>query len=191
MQSVSNKDKLLSRIIGDAEADASRVREQTEQTLQSMDAECQRSIDELKAVHLRNREQAIAAIMDGNRTRAALDGRKADLASRRLVIDKVFEKAYEELLRLESGKRLNLFRSILTAEAVAGDTIIPSPVDRAGLRELLSGLDIELKLSNEDAKIDGGFIIRGKSYEKDCSMKSVLDLLRTEEETAVAVQLFQ
>jgi hypothetical protein len=47
-----------------------------------------------------------------------------------------------------------------------------------------------LSLSDKDAAIDGGFVLLGEGYEKDCSFRSLLSVVRGEEETAVYQLLF-
>ena len=44
--------------------------------------------------------------------------------------------------------------------------------------------------SDTDAAIDGGFLLVGRSYEKDCSFRAILGMLRDSEETNVAGLLF-
>ena len=48
----------------------------------------------------------------------------------------------------------------------------------------------KLSLSGKSAGIDGGFILLGDGYEKDCSFQSLLATVRDEEETAVYQLLF-
>mgnify|MGYP003593416828 CR=1 FL=1 len=47
-----------------------------------------------------------------------------------------------------------------------------------------------LTISANDAKIDGGFVLVGEGYEKDCSFRSLLSEVRESEETAVYQLLF-
>lgn len=49
---------------------------------------------------------------------------------------------------------------------------------------------VDLTLSDQDAPFDGGFLLVGRGYEKDCSFRAVLSALRDAEETAVANLLF-
>ncbi|MDO4543891.1 MAG: V-type ATP synthase subunit E family protein [Clostridia bacterium] len=189
MESVSNKDRLLARIISDAEADAEETLRKARQDASEIEAEYSKKISELEADHGKKREQAIASVMDGNRTRAALDGRKADLSSRRELIDRVFELAYQRLVALDGQKRERLLEKLLKSEAENGDTVIPSKADRERLSKLVKDFEPALSLSDKDAAIDAGFILAGDSYEKDCSFKAVLSQLRLSEETAVAEKL--
>ena len=77
-----------------------------------------------------------------------------------------------------------LFRS-------AGDTIIPAAGERSILKNVITELsEMNLKLSDDSSFIDGGFLIQGNGYEKDCSLSSILSDLRVSEETNVAKMLF-
>lgn len=187
MESIGNKDKLLCRILDDARADAAKTAEQAADSVKEIERERDSKIAALVAEHEKKRDQAIAGIMDGNRTAAILASRREDLQSRREVIDMVFENTYQQLLKLDDDKRKKLYLSLLKQEALQGDVIVPAKVDRQILAQILP---TGLTLCDEDAMIDGGFCIRSKGYEKDCSMASVLAQLRMDEETAVAKQLF-
>ena len=108
-----------------------------------------------------------------------------------MLIDSVFDRAYEALCALNPQRRSELCASLLRAETESGETIIPAAADRAVIEKILSDMNrYDLTLSDENAPIDGGFLLVGKSYEKDCSFHAILDELRDKEETAVSKLLF-
>ena len=49
---------------------------------------------------------------------------------------------------------------------------------------------VALTLSDRDAPCEGGFLLRGGSYEKDCSLNALMAELRLKEETNAARILF-
>ena len=62
---------------------------------------------------------------------------------------------------------------------------------RAALAAIIAAMpEKKLTLSMDDAAIDGGFVLQGEGYEKDCSFRSLLDTVREAEETAVYQLLF-
>lgn len=187
MENLSNKDKLLGRILDDAASDAAKTMEQAQVQIGIINSQSEKKIAELIAEHTKKRDLEVAAIIDGKRTAATLAGSRESLKSRRELIDTVFEQAYDRLLRLDDFKKQRLFASILSAEAVDGDVIVPAAADRELIKSILPK---GLQLSAEDAACECGFCIIGKGYEKDCSMKAVLAQLRADEETAVAKRLF-
>lgn len=168
------------KVLADAEASISGIRE-------SRDAEIAKKAEQVE----KERQQQIGVILNGCRTRAELDGRKETLRAKRALLDSVFSEAYHRMLALSNEKREALFRSILEREAKANDTVAPAKVDRAVLGVAIKRLPFSVKLSEQDADAEAGFVLYGDGYEKDCSMKAILRELRDAEETNVAKILFR
>ena len=78
----------------------------------------------------------------------------------------------------------------MTAEAAEGDQVLPAKQDRALIEKLLTKVPVKLTLSEEDAPCEGGFLLLGGSYEKDCSLNALMAELRLKEETNAARILF-
>jgi len=117
--------------------------------------------------------------------------KKAALQKKRAVIDTVFDEAYQALCGLDADARGAICKRLLTAEAEGGETIVPAAADRKQIETILPTLGKSgLKLSEQNAAFDGGFLLIGCGFEKDCSFRAVLSQLREEEETAVANLLF-
>ena len=62
--------------------------------------------------------------------------------------------------------------------------------DRELIAKLLPQVPVALTLSAEDAPCEGGFLLMGGSYEKDCSLNALMAELRLSEETNAARILF-
>ena len=78
----------------------------------------------------------------------------------------------------------------MQTEAADGDAVLPAKQDRSVIEKLLSQVPAKLTLSEEDAPFEGGFLLRGGSYEKDCSLDALMAELRLQEETNAARILF-
>ena len=177
---IADAKEAADKILADAEASASGIRE-------SRDAEIAKKAEQFG----KEREQKIAVVLNGCRTRAELDGRKESLRAKRALLDSVFNEAYANLLALPAEKREALFLSIINKEAKANDTVVPAKADRAAIERAIAKLPFSVKLSDKDAEAEAGFILLGDGYEKDCSMKAILRELRDAEETNVAKILFR
>jgi len=80
---------------------------------------------------------------------------------------------------------------MLATQAEGGETVLPATADRAALVALIAAMpEKKLTIASDNARIDGGFILLGDGYEKNCSFKSLLDTVRGAEETAVYQLLF-
>lgn len=191
MENPGNRaDKLIERILGEAEADASAARDKAAQSCRAVMADCDKRIAERAQAAVASRDTAVKGVLDGARTRAELDGRKKTLSVRRRILDEAFAAATKELNALAGPRREAILLRLLTAEAAAGDKILPAKRDRALIEKLLPQVPVRLTLSDQDAPCEGGFLLLGGSYEKDCSLNALMAELRLQEETNAARILF-
>ena len=191
MENPSNRaDKLIGRILSEAEADASAARDKAAESCRGLMADCEKRIAERAEAAAVTRSTAVQGVLDGARTRAELEGRKETLAVRRRILDEAFAAAARELNALTGPRREAILLRLLNTEAAAGDMVQPAKQDRAVIEKLLPQVPVQLTLSDEDAPFEGGFLLRGGSYEKDCSLNALMAELRLKEETNAARILF-
>ncbi len=189
--SISGTNKLAERIIGEAEADAHKTHEAAEETIRSIRAESEKAVSDKRNDLESKREAEKQSLLDGFKTRTELDGRKNALSKKRAVIDDVFSRAYTSVLALDEESRTKICETMLREEAEGGETVLPAKTDRKGIASVLANMsDRKLTLSDKDADIEGGFLLVSESYEKDCSFRSLMSTVRSDEETNVAKMLF-
>ena len=188
---ISGTNKLAERIVADAEEEARAVLEQAQRVANDIHAEREKAVFARRAELKNQREAAATSLIGGYRTRALLDAKKDALAKKRVVIDTAFTRAYDAVLSLNSDSRREICARMMRDYAEGGETVLPAEADRAALEAIVSAMpEKKLTLSKEHAAIDGGFILLGDGYEKDCSFRSLLDTVRDAEETAVYQLLF-
>ena len=191
MENPGNRaDKLIGRILGEAEADASAARDKAAEGCRAVIADCEKRIAEQAQAAAAVRDTAVKGVLDGARTRAELDGRKETLGVRRRILDEAFAAAAKELNALSGPRREAILLRLLKTEAAAGDVVRPAKQDRALIEKLLKEVPVALTLDKEDAPCEGGFLLVGASYEKDCSLNALMAELRLKEETNAARILF-
>ena len=191
MENPGNRaDKLIGRILAEAEADASAARDKAAESCRAVTADCEKRIAERAEIAAASRDAAVKGVLDGARTRAELDGRKETLGVRRRILDEAFDAATRELNALAGPRREAILLALLKKEAAAGDVVLPARQDRERIDKLLRQVPQALTLSEEDAPFEGGFLLRGGSYEKDCSLNALMAELRLQEETNAARILF-
>ncbi|MEA4870777.1 MAG: hypothetical protein VB062_09130 [Christensenella sp.] len=188
---ISGTNKLAERIIGEAEAEATAVRAEAQAAADEIFASSEKALLARGAELRSQREAAGKSLISGYQTRATLDGKKDTLRKKRAVIDAAFSQAYEAMITLDTEKRKLICAHLLVTEAEGGETVVPAPADREALQSLIAAMPQKrLSLSPDHAAIDGGFILLGDGYEKDCSFRSLLSEIRDEEETTVYQLLF-
>jgi vacuolar-type H+-ATPase subunit E/Vma4 len=189
--SISGANKLAERIVAEAEADARATLEENEKSLRAIRAESDKTIAAKRAELQNQLDTAVKNLISGYQTRAMLDGKKDALKRKRAVIDAAFSRAYDAFLSLDAESRKRICARMLEAEADGGETIVPAKADRKSLEALAAAApQKKLSVSKNDAEIDGGFVLLGAGYEKDCSFRSLLNVVRGEEETSVYQLLF-
>ena len=190
-QEMTGTNKLAERILSDARADAAATLTDADRSAAAIRAEGEKKLTEQRAAFSTRREAAVKSILDGARTRAELDGRKTALKKKRAVIEQAFQKAYDKLLLLGDDARASVCLAMLTSEAEDGETVYPSKRDRAAVASAVKTFTkAKLVLADEDAALDSGFLLMGAGYEKNCSFASLMEELRSAEETDVAALLF-
>ena len=188
---ISGTNKLAERIVLDAQEGARAVLAEAEAAAQATRRESEKAVSARKAELASQKESAIKSLVGGYQTRAMLDAKKDALRKKRVVIDSAFSSAYEAMLSLGEQQRKNICANMLASQAEGGETVLPAAQDRAALAALIAAMpEKKLTLASGSAAIDGGFILLGDGYEKDCSFRSLLSTVRDAEETAVYQLLF-
>ncbi|MEG2233985.1 MAG: V-type ATP synthase subunit E family protein [Oscillospiraceae bacterium] len=139
---------------------------------------------------------------------AGIEARKNTLASKRDLIDRVFDRAKQDLCKLDGDVYRQLITKLVVNGAQSGDEklMVPSDMrdryaksyfDGKTMLELLNssliavGKKGELSLCGEDGRFVGGVRLIGKESDIDCSFGALIDAFRDEHETEVSNLLFK
>lgn len=218
-------DKITSKILADANADAQRTLDEAAAQCRSIEAELGERETAICTALNDEAEREANDIISRAKSSAALEKRNITMAVRSRLVDAAFERARARLLNPESRKEYVALLIQLTCSAFCeqiecervnrelyGEDDMPeidsyelilNASDRAklgrdvinGVRNLLAGrvnheLVERLTLSDEEADIDGGVILRYGDVEINCSVGMILSGLRDELEAAVCAALF-
>ena len=186
----ASADNLIGRILSEAQESADRIIADADTLCGSIRQDRDARISEKAAALKKTRDIQVREILDGASTRARLDGRKALLAEKRVILDETFAAAYKAVCELPESELARLFADVLKAEAQTGDTVVCANADRGAVQNAINTAGVSVRLADSAASVDRGFVLYGKSYEKDCSLKAILSELRDREETKVAEILF-
>ncbi len=167
---------IVERIISDARADA----EKTENAAKCRAAEIVSAAEAEADRKRRGTEAEIEAkrraIESGKAAEARLDCAKIALKERRRVIDAVYGEAYKKLCDLPKAEAVALAEKLLTEYAGEGEEVAFA-ADYKWAREV-SKLPVvaekKLKISLNAAGVEGSFVLRGKSVDKNISYLALL-----------------
>lgn len=123
---------------------------------------------------------------------AGLESRKMQLAAKQEVIAESFDKALDKLLALDESKYMDFMSKQLAAFEGQSGEILLNAADKnkygAKLAKLIEKTAI--KVSDDEAKIKGGFILKQGDISINCSMEKLLEDSKEEMMSTIAQKLF-
>ena len=175
----------VDRILGDAREEAARIsanyRAQADAEAQELDAKNERAAAEQE-------ERLISA--------AQMKASRLQLAAKQEMVEKAYIQALDKLCALPEEQYVAILADLLVKASSNGkEEAVFSPEDRERVGEAavakaneLSGK--QLRLSEETQPIRGGFILKDKNVEVNCTFETLVRLQKAETAGAVAQKLF-
>lgn len=186
------REEIVERILSDAQREAEETvraaRAHAEDILEAARRQCASE----RAEAQREAEAQGMRIREGKEALARLDGAKIRLAAKRRVLDAVYVRALAALLCLDRHDALALSERLLKENAERGDEIVFS--EDFPYREDVEALSIvgemQLSVSEERPDLGGGFVLRGKTSDKDVTYSALLAADREAHQAEIALALF-
>ena len=183
---------IVERIISDAKTEAEGIiadaQKRAEETVAHANLKAERNAKGTEA----EIKERVNGIFEVKAAAARLDCAKIMLGEKRAVIDEIYSRALDKIVGLNKADALSLAGKLLSSFAEDGDEIVFA--ENYKYAKEVSALpvvkDKKLKVSKSTANIDGGFILIGKSSDKDLSYGSLLKADRDEHQAEIAADLF-
>ena len=175
----------VDRILGDARDEAGRI------------AANYRAQADAEAAELAAKNEKAAAEREERLVSAAqMEARKVQLAAKQEMVEKAYIQALDKLCALPEEQYVAILADLLVKASSNGkEEAVFSPEDRERVGEAavakaneLSGK--QLRLSEETQPIRGGFILKDKNVEVNCTFETLVRLQKAETAGAVAQKLF-
>ena len=175
----------VDRILGDAREEAARIsanyRAQADAEAQELDAKNERAAAEQE-------ERLISA--------AQMKASRLQLAAKQEMVEKAYIQALDKLCAMPKEQYVDVLAKLLVEASSNGkEEAVFSPEDRERVGEAavakaneLSGK--QLRLSEETQPIRGGFILKDKNVEVNCTFETLVRLQKAETAGAVVKTLF-
>ena len=189
-----------------------RIKSDTQRELQTMADESRAKCEEITAAY---KEQAQSRywkivsegkkdaerVVELRKSSAQTESKKRMLQLKQEMVARAFEGAEKKLLELDEKQYADFLVSLAVQAAESGEeSIVLSAADRAKYGEAVTaeanrrlagaGKNGGLKLSNETADIEGGLILSSGRIETNCSIKTLVEIRRSELAPEVARLLF-
>ncbi len=199
--------KITSKIIEKAEKNASEILENAQKQAivnkKQIKEQTKKQLAEIKE----QTDKDIEEIKHKNELMLRLESRKKVLATKRKVIDLVYDAAEKELSKLDDSKWQSLITRIVVNASETGTEKLRVPQkDRAkyeqagpdgktflaSLNDALvkSGKKGQLTMDAEDGKFDGGLVLIQENADINASFDYILNMIREDSENEVASVLF-
>ena len=189
-------EKITQRIASDAQAEVDRIlgdaRDEAGRIAANYSAQADAEAAELAAKN----EKAAAEREERLETAAQMEARKVQLAAKQEMVEKAYIQALDKLCALPEEQYVAILADLLVKASSNGkEEAVFSPEDRERVGEAavakaneLSGK--QLRLSEETQPIRGGFILKDKNVEVNCTFETLVRLQKAETAGAVAQKLF-
>jgi V/A-type H+-transporting ATPase subunit E len=191
--------QVVEKILADARAEADKLSKQAQDheavEQAKLDEQLDRYSEETQALAEKAGEDERSHILAA----ARMDIAKEYLAEKRKILDEVFERARWQLQNLPDEEYCALYSKLMLDAVESGDEEVIVDKDESRIdhdfvkqinRELGPGYKGNLRLSDEQLDIGGGFILRRGKIKTNVSLDVLLNQARKELEIELANELF-
>lgn len=176
---LSDADSKCQKLLAEAECQAKEILDATNEAIAQERVALDAKIEAVASERIRNRKAT-----------AELDAKKYALNRKQQVISRCYDLAYDKLLKMSEADRLDLIGTLIERYAENGETVYVTKADAKGVTQIwLNGFEKSLKLGAQYINADGGVVLEGDGYEKDLTLKKVVEYAREQTDGRVAEML--
>lgn len=185
------------------------IEKEKEEKLKELDKEKEKEILELKKKYERELREKREEILKGAReelkknilrTEEELKRKKKILIleEKRKLLEKVQKIALEEIKKLDEKTEKEVLEKLVKKASLETEGILDSELEIISacqkeefLRKVLESSQKEYQFSSDCLKSSGGFVLRAKNFELNCTFESLFDKIKNETEIKIAKILFE
>lgn len=191
MDNSNGAEKLIASIVEDAQKQAAACFAQADEKVEEIRRRLDEDREKLKDEYAEKAQEERADTIRRAVTNAELEGRKEILSRKHALIDRAYKEAYARLCGLKGKERAEVLKKLLVRECSGGETVCPAKADASALSSLIADCGVKgLVMGEPEPSIDGGFILKGGNFVKDCSFAALMEETRAETMEKVAGVLF-
>lgn len=194
--------KIKEKILDEAQREKDSILEKAQAKARTISDKYEKKAEELRQNIIdktkKNAEEKKRRIL----SMAQLENRKAHLQAKQEIIDDVFKKATDKLMKMPDKDYQNLIANMLTKSATTGheEVIISEKDEKLFTQEFLTevnqvlkeqGKAADLKIAKQKRQMIGGFILKSANMEINNTFDSLINMEREELETEIAKILFE
>ena len=188
-------EKIKARIESDAQAEIDRILAAAGAEAAEIAAAYQAKAD-AEAAELNAKNERVAAEREERLVSTAqMEARKVQLAAKQAMVERTYAQALEKLCAMPAEQYTAVLADLLvkasssgTEEAVFSEK--DKEVGKAAVEKANAASGKQLKVSDEVQPISGGFILKDKNVEVNCTFDTLVRLQKAETAGTVAKMLF-
>ncbi|MDO5732529.1 MAG: V-type ATP synthase subunit E family protein [Eubacteriales bacterium] len=166
-------------IIAEAERQAKRIREATEEALKQGQSDF-----ETESERLRMSETA------RKKSETAMEARRISLQAKNELIRKVKEEALKRLQDLPESEKFQLYLDLIKQEAEDGAELTLSAADQGLKQRLVEAADVKIRAVSEPGNFEGGIVLRQGKVSSSMTFTDLLNKTLETEITEIAKILY-
>lgn len=192
---MDGKDAIINDIITNAERKAAAaVADATAQKDELLE-KCRNELARKEREELERAQRQAELSIERRQTLAVLDGRKAELAAKQAVIDKVYDAAITKTLNMTDNVYREFIAGLIEKYADDGDEVMIAERDSKRLNydwvsALGAKLGKDLTLSSKYHHARGGVVLVGYKCDKNLTLDTIVAQIRLNTESEIASRLF-
>lgn len=190
-------ERIRESILAEARTQAEAIIKEAEDKVKEMESQAEKRAEELTKNRFERAEVEAQEAQKRMLSMAELELKKQSLEAKQSIIDQAFDKALVKLNNLPEEKYAAMIVTALGSVGIKGgeELIVPlkdrEKFQKGLLKKINDKLGFELKLSDEDRGIQGGFIVKVDGVEINNSFETLLRMEREKVESEIADILFQ
>ena len=191
---MSGKEAIIEKILAQAEELCAKTLEDAEQKAASVLQRSAEQIESKKAAAEQKATEDAAEILRRRKSVADLEVRKYQLTVKQQLMDTAFRKAHQSVLEMDDKTYLQLISKLLIKYAENGETLTVGKKDAKRITQDFVDKTVKNKkitVSSLQGDFDGGFVLSGNGYDKNLTLKVLLESVRSELEPKIAAVLFE
>ena len=186
--------KIIDKILSDANARADEIIAQAEQKAEAIVAGAKLESEEYRKSSLTKLESEKADIISRRETVARLEASKINLGAKQKIIDEIFKRALVKLSNLSEKEYQDVIVGMLE-HAEDGDTVTVNKACKSMLPKVfftsyakLKG--IKLGYNTTGGNFEGGLVLSSAKYDKNFTFEAELEQLREKLMPEIVAKLF-
>ena len=190
-------EKITEKIRQDAQAEADRLRAETDAKVQAIRQEAQAQAEKERADILARGKRAADERLERLSSAAQMERRKLELAAKQQVVSEAFDLALEKLCAMDDAQYAAVTAKMLAEAAPGGSGVVYFPEGKQAVgaeavkqANALLGEKGKLTLSPEARPIQGGFLLVNGSVEVNGTFETLVRFQKGTMASEVAKILF-